>query len=65
MNRKKLLTLLFGLVLALGLATTALAAEKGDVVILYTNDVHCEVDQKASTNIGYAGVAAYKNQLEA
>ncbi len=71
MKGKKLLTLLFGLMLALGLATTSLAAEKGDVVILYTNDVHCGVDQSVDsetnevTNIGYAGVAAYKKDLEA
>lgn len=32
-----------------------------DLVILYTNDVHCAVDDA----IGYAGLAAYKKQLEA
>ena len=31
-----------------------------DLVILYTNDVHCAVDE----GIGYAGLAAYKKQLE-
>lgn len=31
---------------------TALAADK-DIVVLYTNDVHCGVDD----NIGYAGLA--------
>lgn len=40
----------------------------GDVVILYTNDVHNAVGQVvedgAVTNIGYAGVAAYKNEME-
>lgn len=41
---------------------------EGDIVILYTNDVHCGVDQKTDdagqvTNIGYAGVAAYKQQM--
>ena len=34
---------------------TALAADK-DIVVLYTNDVHCGVDD----NIGYAGLALYK-----
>lgn len=29
-----------------------------EIVILYTNDVHCAVDE----NIGYAGVAAYKEE---
>ena len=32
-----------------------------DIVILYTNDVHCGVDD----NLGYAGLAAVKNALEA
>ena len=31
-----------------------------DIVILYTNDVHCAVD----TDIGYAGLAAYKQHME-
>lgn len=31
-----------------------------DIIILYTNDVHCAVD----AGIGYAGLAAYKAQLE-
>lgn len=41
----------------------------GDIVILYTNDVHCAVDQAISEgvvkNIGYAGVAALKKELAA
>ena len=32
-----------------------------DIVILYTNDVHCGVDD----NIGYGGLALYKKQMEA
>lgn len=32
-----------------------------DIVILYTNDVHCAIDE----NIGYAGLAAYKKSQEA
>lgn len=35
--------------------------QSNDVVVLYTNDVHCAVD----SSIGYAGLAAYKKQLEA
>lgn len=31
-----------------------------DIVILYTNDVHCAVDE----NTGYAGLAAYKKQMQ-
>lgn len=30
---------------------------KDDIIVLYTNDVHCNVDE----NIGYAGLAAYRN----
>lgn len=32
-----------------------------DIIILYTNDVHCGIDD----NIGYAGLALYKEELEA
>ncbi|MEG2870814.1 MAG: metallophosphoesterase [Clostridium sp.] len=32
-----------------------------DIAIVYTNDVHCALDE----NIGYAGLAAYKKELEA
>ena len=32
----------------------------GDIVILYTNDVHCGIDD----SIGYAGLAAYKKEME-
>lgn len=34
--------------------------ERGDIVILYTNDVHCAAD----TNLGYATLAAYKDYVE-
>jgi len=34
--------------------------EQDDIVILFTNDVHCGVDD----DIGYAGLAAYKNYCE-
>ncbi len=35
-------------------------AKSNDIVILATSDVHCAVDN----NIGYAGLAAYKKQME-
>ena len=35
-------------------------SENGNIVILYTNDVHCAVD----TGIGYSGLSAYKKQME-
>ena len=42
-------------------STAATETKAGDIVILTTNDVHCGIDQ----NIGYAGLAAYKKQMEA
>ena len=42
-----------------GSPMTALAADR-DIVVLYTNDVHCGVDD----NIGYAGLALYKKQMQ-
>ncbi|MBQ0071225.1 MAG: metallophosphatase, partial [Spirochaetales bacterium] len=41
-------------------AAEALKAQK-DIVVLYTNDVHCGIDQ----NLGYAGLATVKAQEEA
>ena len=35
-------------------------ADADDIVILYTNDVHCGVDNSA-TSFGYAGLAAYRD----
>jgi len=50
-------------------AESAAPEEGGKIVILHTNDVHCEIDQAKKddkvTNIGYAGVAAYKTEMEA
>ena len=40
-------------------AAEALEAQK-DIVVLYTNDVHCAIDN----NIGYAGLAKYKAEME-
>ncbi|MDO4804734.1 MAG: bifunctional UDP-sugar hydrolase/5'-nucleotidase [Lachnospiraceae bacterium] len=40
---------------------TAPSGEKqSDIIILYTNDVHCAIDD----NIGYAGLVAYRKSLE-
>jgi 2',3'-cyclic-nucleotide 2'-phosphodiesterase (5'-nucleotidase family) len=33
--------------------------EQNDIIILYTNDVHCAIDE----NIGYSGLAAYKKEM--
>ena len=65
---KKKLLLLLGLAMAFG--TTAMAEEPAseeaagltqDVVILYTSDVHCGVDQ----GFGYVGLQQIRDQLEA
>ena len=65
MARKKscyrLGALFFVLVLLLScLAGCSTEKQQEDIVILYTNDVHCAVD----ADIGYAGLAAYKNWME-
>ncbi len=65
MNRIKRIALV-ALMLVLGVtmvfaegAREAIDAQK-DIVVLYTNDVHCGIDE----NIGYAGLAAYKAMME-
>lgn len=79
--KSKLLALLLSLAMVLGLTVPAFAADgqpaagegadpgASKIVILHTNDVHCGIDQAAKdgavTNIGYAGVAAYKAEMEA
>ena len=57
-SRKLLTVLLAFCMVVVMMPSMAFAAEakSGDIVILYTNDVHCGVDD----NIGYAGLAAYK-----
>lgn len=57
------LALICGLVSPAGAADTTATEQspEGAIVILHTNDVHCAVDD----NIGYAGLAAYKKQMEA
>lgn len=48
------------LTLTTGMSFTVLAADQ-EIVVLYTNDVHCGVDDQ----IGYAGLALYKKQVQA
>lgn len=56
------LWLAFVMVLSLttGLSFASMAADQ-DIIVLYTNDVHCGVDD----NIGYAGLALYKKEMQA
>ena len=43
-----------------GCGGTEKAARTADIAILYTGDVHCAADE----NTGYAGLAAFKMELE-
>lgn len=52
------IALLMVLSLTTGISIPSFAADK-DIVVLYTNDVHCGVDD----NIGYAGLALYKKEV--
>lgn len=68
-TQSKFLSVFLVLVMVLGSFAFAFADEaaateapqNGNIVVLYTNDVHCGVDD----NIGYAGLAAYKKEMEA
>lgn len=68
--KKRLFPLLLALPMAFSLAAPALAAagtdtapavEEGDIVVLYTNDVHCTSDN----GMTYAAIAGYKSEMEA
>lgn len=69
MKKKKLTGLLLGFVLSVSMSATAFAApavtdktvNTEPIIILHTNDVHCGIDD----SIGYAGLAAYKAEMEA
>ena len=56
MIKRLLALLLIVSMMIAGFAFAEAATEHAPVVILYTNDVHCGIDQ----GVGYAGVAAYK-----
>ena len=43
-----------------GCGGTGKAERTADIAVLYTGDVHCAVDE----NIGYAGLASFKTELE-
>ena len=64
----RVLSVLLALVLVLStLSTMAFAAgeKSDDVVILYTNDVHCGVDAGTPEDtMGYANLVAYKHAME-
>lgn len=65
---KKIVALLLAMVMILTvLPTMAFATDgKNDIVVLYTNDVHCGVDAGTPEGtMGYANLAAYKKSLQA
>lgn len=63
---KKLLSLLLSLVMVIAMAVPAMAApaseeaEGGDIVVLYTNDVHTYLDK----DLTYSLVSAYRDTLD-
>jgi len=60
---KKLVAILLTVCMVLGMMTTlslAADAKSDDIVVLYTNDVHCALSDK----LGYAGLAAYKKAMQ-
>ena len=63
-KKLRLLAVILAVVLILGVCAAAMVfagqAKADDIVILYTNDVHCAVDK----DIGYAGLAAYRQWCE-
>ena len=67
---KKLLSLLLSAAMLTGLALPAMAAEEesGDVVVLYTNDVHTYIDNNVGegneNGLTYSKVAGYKATLD-
>lgn len=56
---KKLISIINSLVMVLSMLW-GFIGRPNDIVILYTNDVHCAID----ANIGYAGLASYKDAVE-
>ena len=55
---RKILTFLF---LTLILVSACEAAKpKEDIIILYTNDVHCNIDE----GVGYAGLSFYRDEMK-
>ncbi len=59
--KNKRLSMILIIMLVFMNSTAAFAISTDDIVVLYTNDVHCSVDE----GIGYAGLAAYQKDMEA
>jgi len=60
MNKgKKLISLFLVVLLSFTLCGAALAQGGSDIIVLYTNDTHCAVDD----SLGFAGLAAYRSEM--
>ncbi len=62
-NFKKILLVILMAGILFGIVFVAInfgTKEQNDIVILYTNDVHCGIEE----NIGYASLVAYKESVE-
>lgn len=57
---KKIISAVLSLFITVCLFSSCQSKKSGDIVILYTNDVHCNIDE----NIGYSGLKAYKEAAE-
>ena len=77
MRRNRIMAIALAVIIAINLLpgvviaaeTVIPAINNGDIVIMYTNDIHCGVEQVKDndgniTNIGYAGVSAFKKYAE-
>ena len=61
MKKFRILAWILVLMMVLAGCGTAAGSSAGDIVILYTNDAHCGIED----GLGYAGLAAVKNSLTA
>lgn len=65
MKKKVLYPILIGAVSFLWMAPVSAEEQSGDIVVLYTNDVHCAVAEDEENQVlGYAKAAGLKKQLE-
>lgn len=65
MRKKVIAVILASTMAAAGCVPVWAEAEGGDVVVLYTNDIHCAVNEDEENQVlGYAKVAGLKKQLE-
>ena len=64
---KKILSFILAASMAAACSTAVSAGEQeGGIVVLYTNDIHCAVNEDEENQVlGYARIAGLKKQLEA